>query len=220
MQQCCNLALAKKSSTTSSRPSCPLHVSDKSRSGRHMIGLDSRRRCKPLETKLLEAARANLVSLSLVCLLEQLLGCKQQRSISMYFLESKTAAATGKLQTSQRCPIMVTVSREAFHGFPPLATESPSNQHQTRGAPLLSAASAHVACQKREVSTEHNVWMPVQTPNKSRKCYELSQAHDSSCIATITNIYTSYIDLIQKHYSRGVWTPQIKMYICYICYSI
>ena len=125
----------------------------------------------------------------------------------MYFLESKTAAATGKLQTSQRCPIMVTVSREAFHGFPPLATESPSNQHQTRGAPLLSAASAQVACQKREVSTEHNVWMPVQTPNKSRKCYELSQAHDSSCIATITNIYTSYIDLIQKHYSRGVWTP-------------
>ena len=65
MQQCCNLALAKKYSTTSSRPSCPLHVSDKSRSGRHMIGLDSRRRCKPLETKLLEAARANLVSLSL-----------------------------------------------------------------------------------------------------------------------------------------------------------
>ena len=42
-------------------------------------------------------------------------------------------------------------------------------QHVTSGNPSHNLpTSAHVACQKREVSTEHNVWMPVQTPNKSR----------------------------------------------------
>ena len=73
MQQCCNFALAKKYSTTSSRPSCPLHVNDKSRSARHTIGQ------KLSVLRLSE----RILSLSLVfSLLEPLLGCKQQRSIS------------------------------------------------------------------------------------------------------------------------------------------
>ena len=61
MQPCCNLALAKKYSTTSSRPSCPLHVSDKSRT----ISLD---------------AGANLWKLSVVRLPERIY------SLSLWFV--------------------------------------------------------------------------------------------------------------------------------------